>query len=222
MSQYICSPVVTETKLYKNYLTNLLEEALRNHPTPKKPQYVYLRGVDTCILINDLLNKVKEISSEVYFMKRLTNKFTGKPRQLIRLTCSEGAAEKILASEIIIKGTQIQTEKQRILQIIRCYKCQTYGHIAKNCRKQAVCENCSEQACESPCSNPPRCTNCSNEHPAFDTNCPVYIIVERIKTQKYSYRANFQQRRFLPNFFCIVIIIPSSSEDNHFFSKNRK
>ena len=108
-------------------------------------------------------------------MKRLTNEFKGKPRQLTRLTCSEGAAEKILASEIIIKGTQIQTEKQRNLQIIRCYKCQTYGHIAKNCRKQAVCENCSEQACESPCSNPPRCTNCSNEHPAFDTNCPVYV-----------------------------------------------
>ena len=142
---------------------------------PKKTQTLYLRGIDTRIQIDDLLCTVKEISSEVYLINRLKSRFTGKPRQLVKLKCSEEAAKKILAAVIFVKGTQIQIEKQRNPQIIRCYSCQTYGHIAKNCRKEAVCENCSQQACESPCPNPPRCANCNNSHPAFDTDCPVYV-----------------------------------------------
>ena len=142
---------------------------------PKKSYSLFLRRVDTSIQEETLLNTIKGISSEVYTIKRLKNRSTGKPRQLVKLTCSETAAKEIITSEVFVKGIKILIEKQRNFQIIRCYSCQAYGHIAKNCRRKVACETCAQESCETPCKNPPKCANCNNNHPAFSIHCPIYI-----------------------------------------------
>lgn len=74
------------------------------------------------------------------------------------------------------------------VDIVRCFKCQGYGHIGKVCREnKQICGMCAGEHRMEQCSgeNEVRCHNCSKEgrrsdHPATYAKCEVYgRMVER-------------------------------------------
>jgi len=67
---------------------------------------------------------------------------------------------------VINNNTRVIKRKCSV-KVIRCYNCQRFGHIAKNCQNQARCEFCSSchQINES-CLREVYCINCSGNHPA--------------------------------------------------------
>ena len=67
---------------------------------------------------------------------------------------------------------------QQGIRIIRCYKCQKFGHMSSNCHSRESCKHCAEEHSVAKCTNkdkPAKCSNCKGNHEADDTNCPTYI-----------------------------------------------
>ena len=91
--------------------------------------------------------------------------------------------------------------------IVQCYKCQQFGHIAKNCFKKEICANCAEEhnmlSCKN--SNNLKCTNCGEKHRANDQECEYYRRMSKRKnsnnrnqfegTQRQQMYVNSQSRK---------------------------
>lgn len=113
--------------------------------------------------------------------------------------------EDWLAKELIIKK-KIQIgfntcKVQLYLPIIRCNKCQTYGHTNKNCRRTTTCQYCARNHASANCSlkNQPkrhRCANCIGTtsdfpHAADSSDCPCfYYHIQRRNTLAQQYLQN--------------------------------
>lgn len=86
----------------------------------------------------------------------------------------------------------IRWEKLKSKNVVRCYKCQRFNHIAKGCFYAPNCGRCGEEHLTSDCEEKHvekghpryrkyRCINCRVEgHPAFDKECPA-IRAEEIR-----------------------------------------
>jgi hypothetical protein len=65
--------------------------------------------------------------------------------------------------------------------LVQCFKCCSYGHIAKHCRLSARCGHCSglHETCECTIKEKSICANCtgkglrSKEHKAWSESCPA-------------------------------------------------
>lgn len=56
----------------------------------------------------------------------------------------------------------------------RCYNCQRFGHLAKNCRGTRRCKICAEDHDHKDCKSirQPKCANCNGPHTASFSGCP--------------------------------------------------
>jgi hypothetical protein len=59
----------------------------------------------------------------------------------------------------------------------QCFRCQSFGHAARNCNNLARCVKCKEQHATSDCpkktrEEPADCCNCGGQHPANYRQCP--------------------------------------------------
>ena len=75
---------------------------------------------------------------------------------------------------------------------IRCFKCQGFGHFARNCQSNIVkCGRCSLDHSTKDCNIEKlpgtsnrldiKCANCKGNHPAFSRQCPTFIENKAIK-----------------------------------------
>jgi Zinc knuckle len=91
----------------------------------------------------------------------------------------------------------VKWEKFRnIAGVTQCFNCQSFGHIAANCKRQSKCVKCggshNTKECVKTISQPPKCSNCSKEHPASFRKCPVYARQLELKS---AYLGTFNQSR---------------------------
>ena len=71
--------------------------------------------------------------------------------------------------------------KQYIPRLLRCCKCNRYGHVASHCRGKLRCSICGGDYKYSECSAAaPKCPNCGGSHSANDKICPRYQRVTAI------------------------------------------
>ena len=70
----------------------------------------------------------------------------------------------------------------------RCFRCQNYGHIAKNCNRRERCPICSEKHSYLACPikdnhrelERARCPNCRGPHPASYKGCEKYKEAQKV------------------------------------------
>jgi len=83
----------------------------------------------------------------------------------------------------------------------RCFKCQRYGHFSSVCTRAEVCANCSStehtHSRDKPCNLKASCTNCGQEHPAYDKRCPRWLQEKEVLTLKTTKDISFPQARRL-------------------------
>lgn len=83
------------------------------------------------------------------------------------------------------------------IRVLQCFKCLSFGHVAKDCVSEQICCHCAESHAHSDCtkkSMEPKCANCirdkraSYDHTAFDTNkCPALIRCIKSKIALINY-----------------------------------
>lgn len=81
-------------------------------------------------------------------------------------------------------------------RITQCYKCQGYGHIATNCRKNDTCGHCSLQHRSQDCTqkDEPRCANCTKRHPAWSGECKARMTAKTRTLQARHSAPSLHQR----------------------------
>ena len=80
-------------------------------------------------------------------------------------------------------GYRRLTVKEFVPHPVRCYKCQKFSHISKNCRGKQKCPVCSQNHTFDECQNRQnkKCSNCGGSHLAGFKGCTVFVKAQEIK-----------------------------------------
>ncbi|KAL1442064.1 hypothetical protein MTO96_008069 [Rhipicephalus appendiculatus] len=72
---------------------------------------------------------------------------------------------------------------------LRCYNCQRFGHLAKNCHSPRRCKICSENHDHSECKSmlQPKCANCGGNHTASYSGCPQNRAASKLRRHEWIY-----------------------------------
>lgn len=136
----------------------------------------FIKGVDTsadvCIL-NDFFSNEEIHITEI---RRLTKRHTGKPTQVVKVKCKLQSSEKLLNTKLVVNNKACVVEKERKVRVYRCYNCQNFGHIARNCKEDTRCEFCAKAHIPSQsCFGNVLCCNCGGPHTSAHSRCPAYL-----------------------------------------------
>lgn len=69
---------------------------------------------------------------------------------------------------------------------VRCFKCQRFGHIARNCRFARQCKVCAGPHYQNECTSrsEPRCANCGGSHTATFSGCPRKLSAAALRKEQ--------------------------------------
>jgi len=109
-------------------------------------------------------------------IRRLTKRHTGKPTQIVKITCTEIDANRLLNTSLIVNNKTCVVDRERKIKVYRCYECQSFGHTASTCKENKRCAFCEEMHdFRQLCTRNVRCCNCGEAHSSSNSKCPVYL-----------------------------------------------
>lgn len=149
--------------------------------------------VDAVRSQNEFLNGDDELK-----LKTLKNTRDGKSRYAV-LQCNRSCFRKIMAAGKINVGFN-KCPVYENFNLIRCYKCCRFNHIARDCvSEEPVCSKCTGPHSSVGCAEPSRkCANCTyfnskfgckfdTQHDATDRSCSVYLQKLKVFRQRINY-----------------------------------
>ena len=127
-------------------------------------------------------------------LKRINSRTSPTDRVIVRST-SDFRDRVMRIGRVFIGASSFRVED--FVNVLKCFKCQRYGHAAKNCSHDAACGLCSGGHITRDCPNKDqnfKCINCiRNNKPISDhsTNwrkCPFYItaIINQTESTEYA------------------------------------
>ena len=157
-----------------------------------KPTIGILKQVNIRDNTEDIKNEVEHYypGTVLDFFKR-NDQHTGT----IKLTFKDHSTytEVIDEGGLKIGGVKYRMEQFHMrAKVIRCYKCQSYGHIATRCRsKEARCGRCCKaghesNTCKVKITNP-TCIHCKGSHFTGSKDCQEFKLVEEKINAQYKY-----------------------------------
>ena len=156
---------------------NTDKSQLKAHNIEPKPICVF-KNVPTTAIEEDIALQVEKLTSVQAKYRRLRYRDTNKALPVVIVYCnSQTDLQKLFQTKISISNKEIQIQAYRTKKNIptRCFNCQQYGHISRNCTNNTICEQCAESH-EGRCNiKKKKCANCSENHPASHKECPVYL-----------------------------------------------
>ena len=171
----------TNSKEDRNLLLDVLPAesfggGVKHPPRNNKDSTAYIKGIDTSVSVQRITDSFLDKGIQLTYIRRLTKRFSGKPIQVVKVKCSETLFDKLLNTKLVINNKVCVTEKRRAVKVIRCYNCQRFGHIAKNCKNDTKGEFCAQSHSISDiCVCDVHCANCSGNHPSSSSLCPAYL-----------------------------------------------
>ncbi|XP_055925500.1 uncharacterized protein LOC129957270 [Argiope bruennichi] len=85
-----------------------------------------------------------------------------------------------------------------ILNPLRCFKCQRFGHSKTNCRGTLTCARCAVDGHESTdCKSKEARVNCKGDHTSFSRSCPKWKVEKEIITTKVKKDITYPEARRL-------------------------
>lgn len=84
-----------------------------------------------------------------------------------------------------------------IPKIKRCFRCQRYGHIVRNCTHPPRCLRCGGSHTEEDCTKPLKCINCGEPHLASDRNCIIFRFNVDVVTLRAALGNNLREVTYM-------------------------
>lgn len=154
---------------------------------PKKAVIKGLPIIPVDAILEDLLNQgVKALSVSSFKGKN------GAPLKFpIYLVNVDPSSDMNLMKNIkVICSCRISVEKYFGKKTAQCFRCQSFGHVSKNCNMKPKCVKCGDMHPTSECikelSTPATCANCKKDHPANFSGCSARVIYEKKLASKKS------------------------------------
>lgn len=164
---------------------------LKHTPKGQCGKAVFIKGVDTSVNLCYITDILKQEGIKVIEARRLTRRYTGKPTQVVKVQCAEESVTQLLSSSLVVNNKRCVIEKERLVRVVRCFNCQSFGHLSQYCNNSRRCEQCGESHLYSvKCVRNVQCANCSGSHPASSSVCPVYAKRYADLAEQYSKRIN--------------------------------
>jgi len=173
-----------KSKTDRDFLAKKLPEesfgcGTKQPPKGKAGQWfsVYIKGVDTSADVQRLSRSLEKEGVSICDIRRLTKRYTGRPTQVVKVKCDKESADKLINIKVVVNNKRCIVERDRGITVIRCFHCQTLGHVAKNCTNTRRCEFCAQnhgerEICDN--ENKPLCVNCLGSHPSSSSYCPAF------------------------------------------------
>ncbi|XP_023243506.1 uncharacterized protein LOC111641554 [Centruroides sculpturatus] len=80
--------------------------------------------------------------------------------------------------------------------LLRCFKCQRFGHSQTFCCGKSTCAQCGTEGHESTeCTNSPCCVNYKDTHPAYSRKCPAWQREKEIQQVKITNNIPYPEAR---------------------------
>ena len=167
--------------VYDSWQPNYLGDAssVRKITNTEKPnRAVIIKGVPKELTEQEIQNSLNEQfdgSKGTRFVKRDTT-VLGTVKIVFKTDDDvQKALEHGLFIDMIYYSPSLFIQKE--IQIIRCFKCQKFGHVSPNCKSETKCGHCSGEHSFQNCENKtetPKCANCGGIHPANSQSCDAY------------------------------------------------
>ena len=150
---------------------------------PNKSAYtstVICRNVSTEIVDDEILKYISQTHSSTAIIHRFKNRQLDTPLPVVKINMikvnNQTTANKLITNGITIGTKALPCEPVQRIKVIRCFNCQSYGHIGRHCKNQTRCVKCGDNhAPVQCCDNITHCCNCSsNNHSANSNTCPIY------------------------------------------------
>lgn len=151
----------------------------------------YDTGIDELSVVQELETLNPSISAAIQLDKSTNEKsieiLAIKPlKNKASLARANVRVSNNIRRAIASQGNRVFSSKGSLkvydsFHVKRCYKCQSFGHIAIECTDNHVCGTCSEEHPTRGCSSKTLCcVNCKkaghpSDHSAFDSSCLSYI-----------------------------------------------
>lgn len=159
-----------EWHTYENKQTRPIRVMARNLHPSCSPEMIKEDLGNKNFKILEVVNKFK-ITKENGIVKRI-------PLPLFMLTFQNSEDIKKIYEIPGICGMLVKIEALRSNKLIpQCKNCQRYGHTRKFCQRTPTCVRCAgdhpTSTCDKPKNIPPKCSNCSEAHPANYRGCLI-------------------------------------------------
>ena len=165
---------------------------VKHPPKGNASKVVYIKGVDTTVDLGVLTTYLGSYGINISDIRRLTKRYTGKPTQVVKVRCSEEAANKLFTIKVVVNHRVCLVEEERSIRIIRCFNCQSLGHTARHCRNYRVCEVCAGTHSEDEtCGRHVKCANCGGPHPASSSQCAAFLSRYEALAKQYTEHKHF-------------------------------
>ena len=116
--------------------------------------------------------------------------------EVVLHTTNALAANQLCQAGVIFEAQIFNAEPYYAdIRVRRCFRCHTYGHIGRYCKRRERCGRCAGAKHDDPEGCPavadPKlqsCLNCKGSHVAWDRHCPIARKEQARARQAYLYR----------------------------------
>lgn len=170
--------------------------------SPRLMVYDVEPAEDAVAMIEDIYDQnmadqdidLETFKREFKIVHEYKRKDPGDSRLALVVECTARVRNVIRRNDRIYVGWQSCRIKD-YNPLVRCYKCQSFGHVAKYCKNKVVCPHCAEGHEGKECKNknrPARCANClsakkDSGHAIGHPRCPEYVRATKIAHEKIDY-----------------------------------
>lgn len=137
--------------------------------------------------------------NQVINIERLQKKYRDKEgniKQTITNAILIIMAKKDLPNYLQLYDNTISIKiRPYIANVVQCFKCFKYGHLAKFCRGKKICIICSKEAHGICDEKEPKCINCGGNHKSTDKGCVTFIYNRNIKKLMAKHNCGFWEAK---------------------------
>lgn len=179
--------IITYNKVDYDMIKKRLDECAIEYytytPKADKVKHMVLKGIDPSYTVeeicDDLMKQSEAIVDVVQMKCKKPGENLGKPLNIYLVTIKFGTSISDLKKSVRYccdhKIVLEPYSKPPVLRGTQCFRCQRYGHAAKNCSMKYCCVKCADSHTPGVCpkrkDDKPKCANCNGDYTANYRGC---------------------------------------------------